>query len=90
MLYGSRVRPDRSLYGVRGVRSAKEAREAMSKRNQVALRAVLDASDTTSAFLQDVISVLESFFAEMEDSECPEGFSALDTAVQAFEAAEEE
>jgi len=62
----------------------------MSKRNQEALRAVLDASDSTSAFLQDVIAAIEGLFAELEDVECPEGFEALDVAVQHFEAAEEE
>jgi hypothetical protein len=61
----------------------------MSKRNQAALRAVLDASDTTSDFLQDVLTAIEGLYAELEDVECPEGFAALDAAVQAFEAAEE-
>lgn len=60
----------------------------MSKRNQQALRAILDASDTTSDFLQDVVVAIEGLFAELEDVECPDGFAALDAAVQAFEAEE--
>lgn len=62
----------------------------MSKRTQQALRALLDASDSTSEFLQDVIATIEGLYAELEDVECPAGFEALDVAVQAFEEAEEE
>lgn len=61
----------------------------MSKKNQTALRAVLDASDSSAAFLQDVIAALEALYSELEDVECPDGFAALDAAVQAFEEAEE-
>lgn len=60
----------------------------MSKRNRQALRAILDASDSTAEFLQSVVNAIESLYAE-DDSECPDGFAALDTAVQAFEEAEE-
>lgn len=61
----------------------------MSKRNQQALRAILDASDSTSDFLQDVVAAIEALYAELEDVECPEGFAALDVALQHFEEAEE-
>jgi len=55
----------------------------MSKHHQQKLREVLDASTSTAAFLQDVISTIERLYAE-SDSECPVGFTALDSAVDAF------
>lgn len=61
----------------------------MSKAVVVRLKAILEASETTAAFLGDVQRAIESLYAEDEDApDCPEGFAALDTAIEAFEAAE--
>jgi hypothetical protein len=53
------------------------------------LREILDASDDTAAFLQDVVAAVEGLYAD-SDSECTAGFEALDEAVQAFGEAEAE
>jgi hypothetical protein len=57
----------------------------MSKKNVEALCKVLDSSNSTAEFLQDVIGALEKFYADDDEPACPEGFAALDAAVQAFE-----
>lgn len=60
----------------------------MSKENQVKLRAILDGSESTAEFLSDAVRAIESLYAE-SDGECPAGFGALDTAIEAFEKYEE-
>ncbi|HEY3254392.1 MAG TPA: hypothetical protein VGJ91_10600 [Polyangiaceae bacterium] len=52
------------------------------------LRQLLDSSPSTGEFLEDVQAAIESLYAETED-DCPDGFKALDAAVEAFEANEE-
>ena len=62
---------------------------AMNKRTrQLTLRQVLAACDNTAEFLQEVVSAIEALYAEAE-GECPKGFAALDSAVQAFQETEE-
>jgi hypothetical protein len=48
------------------------------------LRSLLDRAGGTSDFLQAVVVAIESLYADSEGGECPEGFSALDQAVDAF------
>jgi hypothetical protein len=60
----------------------------MSKALQRELRELLDRAPSTASFLQDVIATIEQLYAESGD-ECPEGFGALDQAVEAFDDCEE-
>lgn len=53
------------------------------------LRQLLDNAPSTAEFLEDVQAVIEALFGET-DGECPDGFGALDKAIEAFEAAEDE
>jgi hypothetical protein len=57
----------------------------VSKKNQAALREVLERSNSTSEFLEDVKAVVEALYAEGIRDECPEGFASLEEAIEAFE-----
>lgn len=56
----------------------------MSAQARKQLRQLLDAAPSTAEFLEDVQRAIESLYAET-DGECPEGFGALDKAIEAFE-----
>lgn len=53
-----------------------------------ALRAILDQTETTSEFLQAVVSAIEELYAE-SDQDWPEGYEGLYSAIEAFEAADD-
>lgn len=61
----------------------------MSAAARKQLRQLLDSAPCTSEFLEDVQAAIESLYAESDD-DCPDGFKALDAAVEAFEANEED
>lgn len=53
------------------------------------LAALLAGCPDTAFFLEGVEAVVEDLYAD-DDEGCPAGFEALDAAVQAFDAAENE
>lgn len=54
------------------------------------LRELLDSAQNTAEFLQDVQSAIETLYADSDGDGCPDGFTALDEAIEAFEACEGE
>lgn len=52
------------------------------------LGALLAKCEDTGFFLEGVSGAIEDLYADDEEGGCPEGFAALDTAVQAFIARE--
>ena len=61
----------------------------MSAAARKQLRQLLDNAPSTAEFLEDVQAAIESLYGETE-GECPDGFGALDKAIEAFEAEEED
>ncbi len=56
------------------------------KQLQRELAALLERSPSTTFFLEAVSGAIEELYADDEDDGCAEGFKALDTAAQEFEA----
>lgn len=54
-----------------------------------ALTEILERCPNTAFFLEGVQAAIEDLYSDDPEG-CPEGFQALDTAVQCFDAAEEE
>jgi hypothetical protein len=52
------------------------------------LKDILESYENTAEFLTDVQSAIESNFADDPNAECPDGFTALDEAIEAFSLAE--